>query len=326
MGYIKVKYQEILRKLDYYSCLPYGWNEFVKLKEIKHNLIIKSSKNKCYCTNCGHEFFSKSKINDKVKCPNCKNKYLIKRSNLRNYEFKDWLSILDYVDDTFIVRYFELKTTIDACHKHNSSVVEFAREVPSRNYYRNVFVNERVAKCQCNIHIYHCDSSYINEKKWREYTRNYSLIDYSIVFPNNIKNLLKNTEYKYSCIWNLAKHCNYIDLPKLITNIHDLSKLEMLVKMKLYNLALRAEEFYSKGSFQDIFGVSKDYYSFMKRNNITFLELKLLRILKEKNINKIRYLSRFVSFRDNIEDLKEISNYISLNRFIKYSKMHHGKI
>ena len=326
MGYIKVAHRRILSQIDNYSSLPKGWNEFVDKQAKYHNLVIKSKKNQCYCTNCKNTFISRNKVNQEVKCPNCHNKYLIKRSNLRHYQFMDYLSILDKVNDTFIVRYFELKTTIDAQHEHYSSVVEFAREIPNNNWYRDVFVNERVSKCQGCIHIYHGNSNYFDPAKWREYTRNYSLIDYSIVFPNNIKKLLKNTQYQYSCIWDIAKHCTYIHLSKFISNKHDIGKTELLAKMKLYNLALRAEEFRNKGSFQEIFGVSKDYYPFMKRNNITYLQLKILRLLKEKDIKKIKYLQHFVNYGDSISDLEEISNYISLNRFIKYSKMHHGKV
>lgn len=324
MGYIKIAYRDILRYLDYYSQLPNGWDEFVKKQEKFHNLIIKSSKNKCHCTNCNHNFISAKKINEEVKCPNCHNKYLIKRNNLRYYEFKDYLSILDNVNNTFVIRYFELKTIIDALHEHHSSVVEFAREIIGTNYYREIFVNERVSKCQCHIYIHHSD--FFDARKWREYTRNYSIIDYSIVFPNNIKKLLKDTEYKYSCIWDIAKHSTYIDLVELLKNKNDISKVEILSKMKLYNLALRANKFKRSGSFQEIFGVSKDFYPFMKRNNITYKQLKLLRLLKEKDINKIRYLEKFIHYGESTSDLEEISNYISLNRFIKYSKMHHRNV
>lgn len=129
MGYIKVAYRKILNHLDYYSELPRGWNEFIKEQEKLHNLIIKSSKNKCFCTNCHHHFISTKKVKEEVKCPNCHNKYLIKRSNLKYYEFKDYFSILDRVDNTFVIRYFELKTILDAMHESHSSVVEFAREI-----------------------------------------------------------------------------------------------------------------------------------------------------------------------------------------------------
>lgn len=324
MGYIKVAYRDILRYLDYYSYFPSGWDEFVNTQARYHNLIIKSSKNKCHCTNCNHDFISIKKVKEELRCPNCNNKYLIKRSNLRYYEFKDYLSILDNVNNTLVIRYFELRTIIDAQHEHSSSVVEFAREIVGTNYCREIFVNERVSKCQCYIHIHHSD--YFNVTKWREYTRNYSIIDYSIVFPNNIKELLRDTEYKYSCIWDIAKNTKYIDLVELLKNKYAIPRVELLTKMKLYNLALRANEFKGKGSFQEIFGVPKDFYTFMRRNNITYKQLKILRLLKEKDINKIRYLEKFLNYGESTDDLKEISNYIDLNRFIKYSKMHHRNV
>ena len=328
MGYIKKAYREILNWLDNHSEVPKGWNEFVEKQEKYHNLIIKSSKNQCYCTNCNHNFISTKQINKQVKCPNCHNKYLIKRSNLRYYEFKDYLSILDMVNNTFVIRYFELKTIIDAKHEPHSSVVEFAREIPTNTYYRDVFVNDRVSICQCHIYIHHSDNNYFNPKKWREYTRGYSPITYSIVFPNNIKNLLKNTKFQYSCIWDIAKHSTYIDLQELLKdkNEHEINKIEILTKMKLYNLALEADKFNSKGSFEKIFGVSKEYYPFMKKYNISYTQLKLLRLLHEKNIKKIRYLQNFVLYGDSTHDLEQISKYISLNRFIKYAKKHHRNI
>lgn len=324
MGYIKKAHREILQILDRKSTLPTGWKKFVHKQSIHHNLIIKSNKNKCFCTNCKHTFSCKKKVSQEVKCPNCHNTYLIKRSNLKYYEFKDYLSILNKVNNTFIIRYFELKTVINAIHESHSSVVEFAREIPTNNLCRDVYINERVSKSMFHIYIHH--SSYYDETKWRKYTRSYSLIDYSIVYPNNIKKLLKNTKYNYSCIWDIAKHSTYIDLEELLTNIDNIPKIEMLAKMKLYNLALRARKFENIGTFQKTFGVSKDYYPFMKKYNITYKQLQILKLIKEANIDKIRYLENFINYGDSTSNLEEISQYISLNRFIKYSKMHHGKV
>ena len=79
-------------------------------------------------------------------------------------------------------------------------------------------------------------------------------------------------------------------------------------------------------NFENVFGVPKSYYGFMKRNNITYLQLEILRLLKECNISKIRYLQRFADYYGKIDKLTEIANYINLNKFIKYSKKHRGKI
>ena len=326
MGYIKLKDKEILRIIDEEFILPNGWDEFVKKQAKSHNLIIKSSKCRCFCTNCKRVFVSNKRINEYEKCPQCHNKYLIKRSNLKYYKFKDYLSILDKVDNTLIVRYFELKTTMDSQHQAKSSVVEFGREIPDKTSKRAVYVNDRVSRCQGCIHI--CHSNYYDERKWREYTRNYSLIDYSIPFPNNIKNTLKDTPFKYSRIWDIVKHSPfYLDLAKLIQNTSEILKVEMLAKLKLYKLALNAYWCNPKGSFQSIFGVPKTFYPFMKRNNITYRQLKILRILQETDIKKIHYLETFSGYyNDETYTFEEISKYISLNRFIKYSKMKRHRI
>ncbi len=329
MGYVRVAYRKIFEELDSNDSMPKGWDKFVEKQAEYQNLIIRSSKNKCHCTNCNHDFISKKKVGEEAKCPNCHNKYLVKRSNLRWYEFKDYLSILDYINDTFVIRYFELKSTIGPTHKHSYSVAEFGREIPTRNsYYQNVYVNGRVSRTQRHIYIYHGNGWYINDKKWRQYMRNYSLIDYSIVFPNNLKQVLKNTQYKYSCLWDITKHCSYIDLSDLIGNKSDyqINRIELLAKMKLYNLALREKEFRNKGSFKDIFGVSKDFYPFMKNHNITYVQLKILRLLQEKNMSKIKYLQKFVGYGEDTGILEEIAGYIGLNRFYKYAKMHHGRV
>ncbi len=95
---------------------------------------------------------------------------------------------------------------------------------------------------------------------------------------------MKDTEFKYSCIWDIAKHSSYMDLSKLLKNNEDyaLKRIELLAKLKLYNLALNSTEFSCSGTFQSIFGVSKDYYPFMRRNNITYRQLKILKLYKVK--------------------------------------------
>lgn len=326
MGYIRVAHKEILRQLDNRLSFPNGWDNFVKKQAIQQNLIIKSCKNHCYCTNCHNTFISTKKVKETVKCTNCNNTYLIKRSNLRHYEFKDYLSILDKVNNTLIIRYFELKTTIDYNHGTSLSIVEFGREIPDKTRNRAVYVNDRVSRCQGCIYINH--NNYCDEISWREYTRNYSLIDYSIPFPNNIKNILKDTIFNHSEIWNIVKHSpSYLDLAKLIQNTSEIEKIEMLAKLKLYKLALNAYWCNPKGSFQSIFGVPKTFYPFMKQNDITYRQLKILRLLQEPNMKKIHYLETFTSYyNDEIDTFKEISKYIKLNRFIQYSKMKHHKI
>ena len=77
MTYIKKEYRNILEKADKDFTIPKSFQRFIKEKEITHNLIIKSKGNKCYCTNCNYEFISMKKVNEELRCPNCKTKLLI---------------------------------------------------------------------------------------------------------------------------------------------------------------------------------------------------------------------------------------------------------
>ena len=317
MGYIKKEFQNKLQLMDNrYNDIPKNWNKFIEETRVNHNLIIKR-KEGAICTNCKHEFQTKKRIGEYQKCPNCKNTYLIKSSRLRKFWFTDTLILLDKIKDDLVFRYFELWSAYDNKTMHygfSASVVEYGRSFFERN---TEVVNECVSRCQCYIHISHLK----NTGKWREYTRNYSFGRTGYVYPDNLNNVLKDTRYKYLNLKNFVNHIGRINFEYFLGNIAIYPSCEMLTKMKLYNLAIRADEFRNGSTFQQIFGVSKDYYSFMKRNNITYPELEILRLLKQKDISKIRYLTNYTR-----STLQEIAQYIPIDDFAKYAKKHRGKI
>ena len=324
MGYVKVKYQRMLDILDNRYFLPIGWNEFVEKNCVKHNLIFKGSKSTCTCSHCGHTFESKTKVNDYEKCPSCNNKYLVKRNNLRRYVFKDVIAFVDKVDNDIIVRYFELCTWYckdNESNKFKNSAVEFAREFvdcKKYDYYDTpTYINERVSKNQGEKVVYHFDV----KNRWRSYDSYRTMCGSCIVFPDNMQEVLKDTEYQYSMLWELVKTREYIRLIDLFSLARRSNNIEMLVKAKLYNLAFEADKFTRNGSFERIFELPKTFYKFMKRFNITYDQLEILRLLKKEDIKAIRYLEKY-----SIYDLKEIAKYISLYKFINYSKMKKRKL
>lgn len=324
MGYIRVKYQRLLSELDRTSWLPDGFKKFVNEKTTSHNLIFKGAKSVCKCGNCGFEFNSKTKVNNYEKCPNCNNTYLVKRNCLNYYEFKDYFSLIDKVDGQLVIRYFEAKSIINKykdMDNFRKSVVEFAREFvdyEKKSYYdEGLFVNERVSRNTGPSVVYHFEV----KNKWRSYTKYYSLVGNTIVFPNNLQSVLRNTDYQYSMLWDLVKKYDYIDIKRLFNIAKSTNKMELLIKAKLYNLAFEADRFRNSGNFEKIFEVPKSFYNFMKKYNITYKQLEILRILKKEDIKAIRYLEKF-----NINDLQSISKYISLYRFIKYSKQRKRKV
>ena len=154
-----------------------------------------------------------------------------------------------------------------------------------------------------------------NGKKWRLYGNDYGRgwNDNGIVYPNNIEQLCKNTKFKYSQLWTIAKQNEYIHIKNLLKKKY--ASTEMLAKMKLYKLATQPWEFNKKGNFKKRFGVGKEFYNFMVENNIDFEELEILREYNTKDIEEIRFLKTFRK-----SQLNEIKEYMTLEKFVKYAK------
>lgn len=219
------------------------------------------------------------------------------------------------MDSQIILRLFEIRSQYDNINRYYGfkvSSAEYARVIP---FERDcTFVNDRASKNQGYVYVYHIS----NPGKWRQYSRYYDLSTKGYIYQNNLQQIFQDTEYKYSMIWELAKKVEYFDIEDVMRNAKNSNKVEMLVKAQLYNLALEAGRFYGEGSFENIFGVSKTFYPFMKKYDITYNQLEILQLLKETNIKKIRYLEKF-----KIDRLEEICNKYA---FPKELRKEHDKL
>lgn len=308
MAYLKVKYKKIMNEIDQKLKIPKGWENFVKNEAKKDNLIIKT-KGKCVCGNCKNEFKSNKKINEFEKCPKCKMEYLIKRSTCKWYDFQSRiLVLLDRIKDDWVIRLFVLESYYNNGKMTYSKPVEYGRVLIKENMG---FVNNRV---YCGMYGQETIRTSEEIKNWREYYNGYrTLLTEGKLFYGNLKKLFKDTEYKYSQLWTLAKKEENIDIKYYLDN--NLPSTEMLIKMKLYKLALCPKTFNKIGSFEKRFGIDRTYYNFMKKYNINIDELNILKIYKKKNIKNLRHLTKF-----KLNHLKKISKYTTLDKFIKYEK------
>jgi len=153
--------------------------------------------------------------------------------------------------------------------------------------------------------------------KWRLHTRYYSVVNKEIVFPHNLKQLFKGTSYQYCMLWELLKHCEYVDFEKLLENARYYPSMEFLIKLKLYNLALTANAINTTGNFERRFGVSKDLYPFMKKHNITFEQLEILRLYKKPDIRVLNHLLR--EYRSYL--LETLCEYTTIDKLLQYEKI-----
>jgi len=303
MAYMNREIKAVINKMDKEFKEPKQWDKFILQEEIKNNLIIKNKDN-CRCTKCGYEFKSKKKINEYIKCPSCRNNLLIKRFDLKYYDFNKRLVVLDKVDEKYVIRLFELKS-LYRDNEMTHSVVEYGRDIVGFC----TIINERASLNGGLMNIIH----YQEGGKWRKYNYYYGIETYGKVYPYNLKKLFKNTEYKYSQIWKLADKADDIDMQYMLSSGMRCNSLEILVKMGLYKLAECPKTFNIPGTFEKRFEISKEYYPFMKRNNLDTSELEILKLLKIKNIKTIRALAIY-----RLEHLTELSKYINIQHLAHY--------
>lgn len=311
MGYINKAIRELIEEMEDTFILPRNWNEYLYEVEKNNNIIIKN-KNIYFCTNCQQSFNLNNgpKLKEETICPHCKQKYTVRSNRLKNYSIKDNILLLDKAKGQLIVRVFELRSDyISEKQEFTHSVVEYSRLIVDDDYRE--LRNDRITPGITSYCVNHYRE---DDGKWRLYTGYwYQTYAKGFFYKDNLKEVLKETIYEKSRLWDFvrqpaSKYYNVKDLLYMASQ----PSFEVLVEMQLYNLAEYASSFWCVGSFKKIFGVSKDYYQFMKKHDITKEQLEVLRIYPTKDIRKINFLCKH---KYVIEEIKE---YTSLDNFIKY--------
>ena len=313
MTYIKKDIKKLIGIMDNKFTVDKNLKIWVRNNiSLNHNLIIKS-KNGCFCTNCKKIFYSNVNINDYICCPKCKNKFLVKSIKLKKYIFKEDFRVLEYIDDYFIMRGFEILSYYEN-KQFKHSITEYQRLVISKEK-TYLLLSNKFKIFLSSISINHIDK----QTSWRLYNNYYYSNWYwagGLIYFNNLNKDIINTNYYYFDLVNTLK--NYKDnivflLMKILKNP---ISYELLIKLNLINLAYDCDKFMVKGSFEKRFGVPKDYLPFMIKYNINYQELNVLRKIKRKNIKIIRKLcclNNFDILNDNLNIIKALDN--GLNKY-----------
>lgn len=306
--YIKKKDREIINFIDRSLILPKGWKNYVRKQTIKHNLIIKDGKT-YRCTFCNNIFESTKRINDNCKCPSCKNIYLVKSAKLKYYDFKSDLAIFDKVQDHWVERLFRLESFYsNKTFKVTSDWCEWGRNIYDYKFNKEMYLNNSNVFINISNVSIHNRTGHLNSD-WKIAESYYSpngWIDEFNYYPGNLKKILTPMKkYRYSQLWVLVCHTP-CDLIYLLKNYNQ--SIEMLTKMKMYNLALNPKSFKNK-KLKD-YGLTKSYIPFIRKHNLTIDELEALSIFKKKNVSLIRKIS-------------SLNNYHTLSEIVDLEKAFH---
>lgn len=334
--YIRKKDKLLFKELDENLKIPKQFYKYAKQLEKKHRLIIRSSKNGTvtyHCDNCHVEFSSYNKylIGEEVKCPNCKLKLILKSNKIRKFRFNDQFGILDKYKNYWILRLFDLETNyIDG--DYYPALCEYGRKIYDENllFIHEIF-NNNVSTFLSGKFIQHRS---FEDNNWK-ITRSYysSLGNYYIIYPYNVKDLFKNTKWRYSQMWDLFKKtAEYRDIFNMMNSYSNC--FEYLMKLKLYALAEDSLRYSKDLIIKELYPVIKSNLNFVRKNNIDLNELIALNFLREHNIRKIKILSRidediltfFQELKINpdylikrIDNYHEYRDYLILCEKLKYN-------
>ena len=303
MGYIKKEIQVLIKDMDEIFTIGLGVRKWLK-KSIypKHNLILKS-KDGYYCTNCRKTFHSTARTGKYIKCPKCKQTLLVRMKTVKSHIFKDDFRILEYINGYFVLRGF----VVLSIYSKNEIIHRY------QEYQRLVIAKDSIYLLASNVFKNFMGYARVtyDEKhtKWRLLDGQYNWhMSGGCIYWGELERDLRGTSYYYCPIERELTPYTSDNIERLLQRVlNNPVSFELLAKLGLTNLAINCDKFVNKGSFENRFGVTKDYLPFMIKHNITYRELEVLQVIKHMNIKIIRKLSELHNFN-------ELAKYLDMEK------------
>lgn len=304
MVYINKKLQNLIKSMDKTFSVGLGVRKWLRQSiYLKHNLILKS-KDGYYCTNCKNKFHSTVKVGEYTICPKCKQELLVRMKTLQYQVFKDNFRILEFIDGYFVLRGFEvlsIYSNYQVSHKY-------------QEYQRLVISKDKIYLLASNLlknYMGYVSISYKEKHtSWRLLDSQYRwYMSRGSIYWGELERDTDGTVYHYCPIQRvLLSYTGDTSIEILLQRIlNNPRSFELLSKLGLTNLAIDCDEFTNKGSFENRFGVTKDYLHFMIKYNLNYNELEVLQVIKHKNIRIIKKLSK-------LDNFKELSTYLDMEK------------
>lgn len=305
------------------------WKEEQDIKENIKKYIIEKQKDrvihdeeddKCYCFECMTE------LDENYYCTNCniqisnpKEEYLEKYSSENlEYSYNEDYFVFDIEDTNVIIYEIGLVARIF----HNPYLKKTIKNY-NFNINRAFLVEESSFTNLKTNKVYTYEEYYNNSYKYYNGIEDTLEIYMAEVYTENLQDL-KNTVYKYSYLWLAEKYFkenNLVSLEHLIFVPLYFKNFDLLMKEKLFDLTFTTYDISeSAKSFEDIYKIDKKYIPFIRDNNLTYQEVKLLKVYPKEDIETIKYFSEKVYLRESIIeiidkykiDLKYLREYIDL--------------
>lgn len=288
----------------------YYFKSYIHRITSKFNRLVRFDENKkyrYYCTHC-HKWHEDKKVNVKTtkKCHHCGRKYEVITQRNTISKIQDYITVIETNSrNELIIRLFYFYKIYN---KKNMNFEYDCFEVERINYDHNIFMKMNTFSNMGNI----CHSNGVYEIRrdnigyYRKRIGDYYYYNY--VITKNVKMIIKDTKYKYSCLDVIArKHIDILDYLKIYEQ-HD--EIELLVKNKNFKL------------IRDIIKKGYTHAEFNNKKNLKYLQYDLT--LKEfKNavyfrLNKYEDIKAY-GYLDAMNCIDEINELdLKTNKIVHY--------
>ncbi len=289
-----------------------------------------------YCTRCGNTVkVTKPRNYAECVCPHCKramtyiSKYTLCRHKEKTYT-KDVQLCQKFKQGGFVVRYFHSMLTIDYKWKITLKLEECFR-----------CFHEKISEPVYISSEYEFINKYNNGYNWHRCFSRYGISYISgYVYPDNLKKLFNDTEYKYIPLANICNNCKNINIERTLQAIQKDKSIEHLSKHKLWNLTKsRINAIYTgwntiesepcnyqtlslnaKNIKESLCNLTMPEIRYFININVRADQLLIYRILKSVNQNthgNMELSEKYEMYRRSVE-LQKVIKYVKFKKLIEY--------
>lgn len=152
----------------------------------------------------------------------------------------------------------------------------------------------------------------------------------SYLYTRNLNSVLKNTKWKYSCLYEFAKKVAGVQIDAFLTDYIKYPGIEYLIKFKLYNFVDDKLSIYFARNWNDvnfmgkgikeIFGIEKHIFTQMQRFNLGSEGLSLLKSAFEKGIAFTDQEIKWIVKNKAESIIIPLLDYSTPHKIMKYAK------
>ena len=318
------KHQKIIEKIDkkmeQIKPLPKDWNEWLDRRFPAYIIYKRKGKRvEGYCTYCKRDVEVKTAMhNDEGRCPKCKQKVIFKaKGRVKKLADSIEVAYIQKTSEGFVVRY-----------------VSAAKEYQRRNGMINETEPHRDPKINQTEYLrefYKGESTEAywfgrfrntNKIRWDNHQNDDNIIRAATTYTKNLKQALKNTQFKYCAIEKMARK-KEVDIKGYLETYERHRVIEYLVKLGFYNLVDESTKYYpwitesnlnlGGKTIEEVLMVDKMQVKRLREMDPTNRELNLFRQIYDRATNEeIRKLThvRWLDFLLEHASPRKIVNYI----------------